>query len=41
MMSEKETSGSVPKGKCRCSGGKRARDQTGESIGQGDSSSFQ
>lgn len=41
MMSEKGRSKSVPKGKCRYSGGKRARDQTGEYYGQGDSSCFQ
>ena len=41
MMSEKERSVSIPKRKSRYSGGKRARDQTGEYYGQGDSSCFQ
>ena len=40
IMSEKERS-ITPKGKSRYSGGKRARDQTGEYYGQGDSSCFQ
>ena len=40
MMSEKERSVSIPKRKSRYSGGKRARDQTGNRIGQGGSSCF-
>ena len=39
MMSEKERNVITPKG--RYSGGKKARDQTGNSYGQGDSYSFQ